>query len=189
MSKHPRLTPFLWFESGAEEALRFYTRIFAGSKVLELTRWGPNAPALEGSLMTATLELAGQRLILMQAGGGPRFNDSFSFMVSCDTQAELDRYWKKLLAGGGQPIQCGWLRDKFGLSWQITPRALMRMMADADPAKVQRVTAAMMQMVKLDLAALERAFAGPAAQSKPKAKRLPRPTRAKPPRAKRARRA
>lgn len=192
MSKQPKITPFLWFASGAEDALRFYASIFERAKLLELTRWGPNAPAPEGTLMTATLELAGQRLMLMQAGGTPGFNDSISLMVACDSQAEVDRYWNQLLAGGGQPVQCGWLRDKFGVSWQVTPTALMRMMADKDPAKVQRVTAAMMQMVKLDLAELERAFAGPAAPRKSKAKPKPKPgrkTAAKPVRAQRTRRA
>jgi len=155
----PKITPFLWYDDDAEEAIRFYGTIFDCETLAE-TRWGEVGPMPKGTLMTARFRLAGQEYIALNGGPTYRFNEAFSLFVSCDSQAEIDTYWEKLLSGGGEPSQCGWLKDKFGLSWQIVPRNLADMLADEDPAKAARVFEAMMPMNKIDLKALERAYAG-----------------------------
>ena len=151
------ITPFLWFDTQAEEATNFYTSIFKNSKKISESRYGDSGPGPKGSVMTTTFELEGQRFVALNAGPQFKFNESVSFMVNCETQAEVDYYWEKLLAGGGAESACGWLKDKFGLSWQITPTILMKLIGDPDKAKADRVMRAMMQMRKIIIADLEKA--------------------------------
>jgi len=155
----PKITPFLWFEDDAEEAANFYTSVFENSRVLATTRYGDAGPGPKGSVMTVKFELFGQELIALNGGPQYEFTPAISFVVNCETQAEVDRYWVKL-SEGGRPNQCGWLQDKYGLSWQIVPTALLRLLQDKDAAKAQRVMKAMLQMTKIDIAALERAAKG-----------------------------
>ncbi|SRR6266852_4719762 len=152
-----KITPFLWFDNNAEEAMKFYTSIFKNSKIGRVTRYGEAGPGPKGTVMTATFELDGQEFMVLNAGPTFKFTEAISFFVNCETQQEVDDFWKKLSAGG-QEGQCGWLKDKFGLSWQIVPSALGTMLNDADPAKSQRVMKAMLQMKKIDIAALKRAY-------------------------------
>jgi predicted 3-demethylubiquinone-9 3-methyltransferase (glyoxalase superfamily) len=152
-----KITTFLWYDDDAEEAIRFYSSIFADSKVLAETRWGAGGPVPEGTLMSATFRLAGQEFMALNGGPQFRFTEAISLLVHCADQAEVDRLWEKLGAGG-EPGQCGWLKDEYGLSWQIVPDAMLQMLADEDPAKVKRVSEAMMQMKKLDLARLRQAY-------------------------------
>ena len=155
----PKISPFLWFDNQAEEAANFYVSIFKNSKINKVVRYGDAGPGPKGSVMTAQFELDGQTITALN--GGPHFNftEAVSFAVNCDTQAELDHYWNKLTEGGKE-VQCGWLKDKFGLSWQIVPTILPQLLGDPDPAKAKRVSEAMMKMVKLDIAALEQARVG-----------------------------
>jgi predicted 3-demethylubiquinone-9 3-methyltransferase (glyoxalase superfamily) len=157
----PKIVPCLWFDDDAEEAIRFWGTVFPDLKVLSELRWGEGAPLPKGTLMTARFTLAGQEYMVLNGGPAYRLNESISLVVSCETQAEIDTYWDKLLAGGGQPNLCGWLKDKFGLSWQVVPSSLAEMLSDKDTAKAQRVAAAMMQMDKLDLARLKQALEKP----------------------------
>jgi predicted 3-demethylubiquinone-9 3-methyltransferase (glyoxalase superfamily) len=152
----PAITPFLWFNDKAEEAANFYVSIFPNSKILTVSRYGDAGPGPRGSVMTVNFELDGRQFTALN--GGPRysFTPSVSFLVPCETQQDVDHYWEKLTAGG-KPIQCGWLEDKYGLSWQIVPKELFRLVRDRDPAKSQRVMKAMLQMVKLDVARLQQA--------------------------------
>jgi predicted 3-demethylubiquinone-9 3-methyltransferase (glyoxalase superfamily) len=152
----PAITPFLWFNDKAEEAANFYVSIFPNSKILSVSRYGETGPGPKGSVMTVNFELGGRQFIALN--GGPRysFTPSVSFLVPCETQQEVDAYWDKLTAGG-KPIQCGWLEDKYGLSWQIVPMEFFRLVQDKDPARSQRVMKAMLQMVKLDVARLQQA--------------------------------
>ena len=154
-----KITPFLWYDGRAEEAANFYTSIFKNSKVLNVVRNGDAGPGPKGSVMLVTFELEGQRF--MELNGGPEytFSPAISLFVDCETQAEVDELWDKLSAGGSE-VQCGWLKDKFGLSWQIIPRALMELMQDKDPVKSQRVFKAMLQMTKIDVEGLKRAYRG-----------------------------
>jgi predicted 3-demethylubiquinone-9 3-methyltransferase (glyoxalase superfamily) len=154
-----KITPFLWFDRDAEEAVRFYTSVFDGSKILRETRWGPGGPVPEGTPMTAEFQLDGRNYIALNGGPMHRLTEAFSLLVSCADQAEVDRLWEKLGAGG-EHGPCGWLKDKYGLSWQVVPAALMGMLSDKDPVRVKRVTAAMLQMTKLDVRRLEDAYAG-----------------------------
>jgi predicted 3-demethylubiquinone-9 3-methyltransferase (glyoxalase superfamily) len=154
-----KITPFLWFDGRAEEAAQFYTSVFEGSKVVTVTRYGEAGPGPKGSVMTAVFEICGQRFIALNGGPQYKFTGAISFVVSCETQDEIDRYWDKLVEGG-KPIQCGWLTDKYGLTWQIVPAALGDMLQDADAQKSKRVMQAMMPMVKLDIAELRRAYEG-----------------------------
>jgi predicted 3-demethylubiquinone-9 3-methyltransferase (glyoxalase superfamily) len=153
------VAPFLWFDNQAEEAVRFYLSIFPSGKLIETTYYGDAGPRPKGSVMTVTFELLGQHFIALNGGSHFQFNPAVSFFIECDTQAEVDDLWDKL-GDGGQPIQCGWITDKYGLTWQVVPRALLRMIQDKDAAKADRAMTAMMGMVKLDLAALERAWRG-----------------------------
>jgi predicted 3-demethylubiquinone-9 3-methyltransferase (glyoxalase superfamily) len=155
----PKITPFLWFDNNAEEALNLYTSIFKNARVLNVSRYGEGAPMPAGTIMTATFELEGQEFIALNGGPQFKFTEAVSFFVSCETQAEIDELWRKLTAGG-EESQCGWLKDKFGLSWQIVPRALGDLMNDPDPAKAGRVMQALFQMKKIDIGALQRAHAG-----------------------------
>jgi len=152
----PKITPFLWFDSQAEEAAQFYTSIFPNSRIVSTTRYGEGAPMPKGGVMTVVFELDGQRFIALNGGPLFTFNESVSFTVDCKTQQEVDEYWAKLTAGG-QESQCGWLKDKFGLSWQIVPTVLGELLSDPDPKKAKRAMQAMLKMKKLDVAALKRA--------------------------------
>jgi predicted 3-demethylubiquinone-9 3-methyltransferase (glyoxalase superfamily) len=150
-----KITPFLWFDNQAEEAAVLYTSIFKNSRINNVSRTGP-----DGQVMIVSFELDGQAVTALNGGPLFPFTEAFSFSVDCEDQAEVDYYWQRLLADGGQESQCGWLKDKFGLSWQIVPRALGELMSDPDPVKSQRVMEAMLKMVKLDVAGLQRASAG-----------------------------
>jgi predicted 3-demethylubiquinone-9 3-methyltransferase (glyoxalase superfamily) len=154
-----KITPFLWFDDQAEEAMNHYVSIFKNSKVGKITRYGDAGPAPKGSVMTASFELEGQPFTALNGGPQFKFTEAVSFVVDCETQAEVDELWEKLSAGG-QEGQCGWLKDKFGLSWQIVPKALIELMSDPDPEKSRRVTEAMMQMTRIDIARLRQAHAG-----------------------------
>jgi predicted 3-demethylubiquinone-9 3-methyltransferase (glyoxalase superfamily) len=153
------ITPYLWFDDNAEEAIELYSSIFPDVAVHHTARYPQGTPGA-GTLMNAEIEIAGQRLLLLNGGPMYRFTEAFSFLVSVETQEEVDRYWNGLTAGGGEPGQCGWLKDKFGLSWQIIPTALMRLMSDPDPQVAGRVVQAMFAMQKLVIADLEAAAAG-----------------------------
>lgn len=159
--KVQKITPFLWYASQAEEAAAFYASIFPDSRVLRVTALPGESPSgPPGSVKVVEFELCGQAFTAMSAGPLDPFNHAVSFVVSCDDQAELDRYWNALLQGGGTPEQCGWLKDRFGLCWQIVPAALGAMIADPDRARARRAAEAMLKMVKFDIAALEAACAG-----------------------------
>jgi len=152
-----KITPFLWFDCKAEEAANFYTSIFKNSKVLNIARYGEAGPGPKGTVMTATFQLEGQQFTALNGGPHYTFSPAISFFVNCETQSEVDELWEKL-AAGGREVQCGWLQDKFGVSWQIIPRALMELMQDKDPVKSQRVFKAMLQMSKIDIEGLKRAY-------------------------------
>ncbi len=158
MATRQKITTFLWYDDDAEEAVRFYTSLFPDGKVLEETRWGEGGPVPKGTLMTARFRLAGQEFLALNGGPMFHFTEAISLMVDCQDQQEIDRLWAKLTADGGEESQCGWLKDKYGLSWQLVPGSLGAMLAD--PAKGARVGAAMMKMRKLDLATLQCAFDG-----------------------------
>ena len=158
MASKQKIKTFLWFDSNAEEAMNFYVAIFKNSKVLGVSRYGDAGPGPKGSVMSATFQLEGQEFIALNGGPLFKFTEAISLFVSCETQEEVDDLWKKLTAGGGAPSQCGWLKDKFGLSWQIIPTALMELMSDKDPAKSKRVMEAMLQMTKIDVSKLKAAY-------------------------------
>jgi predicted 3-demethylubiquinone-9 3-methyltransferase (glyoxalase superfamily) len=155
----PKITPFLWFDTQAEEAARFYTSIFKNSRIVQVARYGDAGPGPKGSVMTVLFELDGQPFIALNGGPHFKFNESVSFSIECNTQQEVDEYWNKLTAGG-QESQCGWLKDKYGLSWQVNPKVLGQMLSDADPQKSKRAMEAMLQMKKIDIATLQRAYEG-----------------------------
>jgi predicted 3-demethylubiquinone-9 3-methyltransferase (glyoxalase superfamily) len=152
-----KITTFLTFDGRAEEAVDFYTSIFPGSKVTSTTRYGKAGPGEEGSFMTGTFELAGQEFMVLNGGPSFRFTTGISLFVDCETQDEVDDLWERL-SDGGEKGPCGWLTDKFGVSWQIVPRRLGELLGDPDPEKSQRVMEAMLQMGKLEIAGLERAY-------------------------------
>lgn len=154
-----KITPFLWFDNKAEEAMNFYVSVFKNSKVVGVSRYGDAGPGPKGSVMTATFEIEGQRFIALNGGPTFTFTPAISLFVNCETQQEVDDLWEKLSAGGRED-RCGWLQDKYGLSWQIIPSALMELMQDKDPEKSKRVMQAMLQMVKIDIAGLKKAHAG-----------------------------
>ena len=149
----PTITPFLWFDGHAEEAMQLYTGIFKDAKVLSVTR-------AQGQVMAVRFSLLGQEFMGLNGGPHFTFNEAVSFFVGCDTQAEIDGFWSQLVADGGAPGRCGWLKDKFGLSWQIVPKVLTQLLGDPDRARSSRAMAAMLQMEKLDIAALQAAFDG-----------------------------
>jgi len=148
-----KITPFLWFDDQAEQAMRFYVSIFKSSKVLEVT------PGPDGKTMGVRFELEGQEFIGLNAGPEFKFTEAISFYVNCKDQAEVDDLWAKLSAGAGEESRCGWVKDRFGLWWQVIPEALPRLMGDKDPVKAKRVVDAMLKMKKIDVAELERAYA------------------------------
>ena len=152
----PALTPMLWFDTEAEQAAEFYTSVFPNSKIVEVTRYGTAGPRPQGMVMTVAFELDGRKFVALNGGREFSFSEAISFVVDCETQEEVDTYWKTL-SDGGEEGPCGWLKDKFGLSWQVTPAALPRLLADPDAEKAQRVMAAMLEMKKIDIEMLERA--------------------------------
>jgi len=151
-----RITPCLWFDTEAEDAARFYTSVFPNSRIVDVARYGPAAPRPEGMVMTATFELDGQRFVALNGGPNFTFNEAISFQVSCENQDEVDRYWDTL-SEGGEPGPCGWLKDRFGVSWQVTPAVLSELLGDPDRRKSERVMQAMLNMQKLEIDVLERA--------------------------------
>lgn len=155
-----KITPYLWFDAQAEEAINFYTSIFPDSRIIDVARYGPDGPAPEGSVMTATFELYGQQFYALNGGPQFAFSPAISFFVNCETQEEVDDLWQKL-SDGGEIEMCGWLRDKYGVSWQIIPSVLGELLQDPDPVKAGRVMQAMLQMNKIDIAALRQAYEQP----------------------------
>ena len=155
----PQITPFLWFDTQAEEAAKYYVSIFKNSKIVSVSRYGEAGPGPAGSVMTVEFELDGQRFIALNGGPNFKFTEAISFSIDCRTQSDVDDYWKKLSAGGEEG-PCGWLKDKFGLSWQIVPSLLGKLLGDKDPVKANRVMKAMLQMKKLDINGLQQAYGG-----------------------------
>lgn len=155
-----KIHPCLWFDGNAEAAMNFYMGIFPDAKKTGVLLWGDAGHGQKGSVLTCTFEIAGQTFMALNGGPQYRFTPAVSLVVNCTTQAEVDHYWDALLAGGGAPVQCGWLTDRFGVSWQIVPERLIGLLQDKDPARADRAMNAMMEMIKLDIAALERAAAG-----------------------------
>lgn len=155
-----KITPFLWYGHEAEEAAALYIRLFGKGRIVHTQRWGEGTPYPAGSVMAVNFELHGQPLIAFNGGPHFKLNEAASLFVQCDDQAEVDKLWDGLIAGGGTPSQCGWLKDRFGLSWQIIPKPYMQMMSDSDSTRVARVMQAMMKMSKFDVAALQRAYDG-----------------------------
>jgi predicted 3-demethylubiquinone-9 3-methyltransferase (glyoxalase superfamily) len=152
-----KITPCLWFDDQAEEAARFYTSIFKNSRIREVTYYGEGTPRPKGSVLTVRFELDGQEFLALNGGPHFKFNEAVSFIVNCKTQKEVDRMWEKLSAGP-EKEQCGWLKDKYGVSWQIVPTVLGKMLSDPDPARAARVQQALMRMKKLDIKGLEKAY-------------------------------
>jgi predicted 3-demethylubiquinone-9 3-methyltransferase (glyoxalase superfamily) len=154
-----KITPFLWFDNQAEEAANFYTSIFENSRITAVTRYGEAGPGPKGSVMTVAFQLAGQPFVALNGGPVFKFTEAISFVVNCETQEEVDGLWEKLSAGGTE-VQCGWLKDRYGLSWQIVPTVLPQMLQGKDAERSQRVMKAMFQMKKIDIAGLEQAYQG-----------------------------
>jgi predicted 3-demethylubiquinone-9 3-methyltransferase (glyoxalase superfamily) len=154
-----KITTFLWFDKEAEEAANFYCSLFKEAKILEISRWGDAGPGPKGDVMMVKFKLDGQEFLAMNGGPGHPFTDAISLSILCDTQAEVDHYWGALTKGG-QEVACGWLQDKYGLSWQVTPAILIQYIQDKDPVKAKRVMEAMMKMVKLDITAIQQAYDG-----------------------------
>lgn len=152
------ITPCLWFDDNAEEAVKFYTSVFKNGKILSTSYYGPGMHLPEGTVLTVTFEIMGQEFMALNGGPEFKFDEAISLMIPCDTQEEIDYYWDKLTAAGGQPVQCGWLKDKYGLSWQVVPRIIEKHLNDKDQAKTNRVMKAVMGMVKLDIAEIEKAY-------------------------------
>lgn len=155
-----RITPFLWFDNNAEEAMNFYVSIFPNSKALRVTRYGDGGPGPAGTVMTVDFELDGEEFVGLNGGPKDKFNWAVSFVVNCETQEEVDYYWEKLSADGGEKSRCGWVKDKFGLWWQVTPTILTEMIGDKDPEKTNRVMQAMMKMDKIEIEPIKQAYAG-----------------------------
>jgi len=154
-----KITPFLWFDDKAEEAARFYTSVFRNSTIGEIRYYGDAGPRPKGSVMSVTFSLDGQELMALNGGPHFSFTPAISLFVRCETQAEVDELWEKLCEGG-EPVRCGWLKDRYGLSWQIVPTVLGEMLQDKDATKSRRVMEAMMKMIKLDIVTLQQAHAG-----------------------------
>lgn len=152
-----KITPYLWFDHQAEEAMNFYVSLFQDSEILSVSRYNTDAPESPGTVLTATFRLAGQEFMALNGGPHFKFTEAISLFVSCETQEEVDELWAKL-SEGGEVQQCGWLKDRYGLSWQIVPTALGEMLSDPDPQKAQNVMQAMLQMRKLDIVGLRRAY-------------------------------
>ncbi|HEY4150544.1 MAG TPA: VOC family protein [Chitinophagaceae bacterium] len=153
-----KITPFLWFDNNAGEAMDFYISVFKNAKNINASYYGKAGPGQEGMLMVATFQLEGQEFMVLNGGPLFKFTEAVSFVVNCKTQEEVDEYWEKLTSGGGQESQCGWLKDKYGLSWQIVPATLGELMQDKDPVKSRRVMEAMLKMKKIDIEKLRAAY-------------------------------
>jgi predicted 3-demethylubiquinone-9 3-methyltransferase (glyoxalase superfamily) len=153
-----KITPMLWYDNNAEEAVNLYLSVFKDAKILKTARYGKEGPGPEGSVMTIEFELFGQRFVALNAGPHFKFNEAVSFVVNCETQEEIDNYWAQLTSNGGQESMCGWLKDKFGLSWQITPANWSKLMSSANPKKSGAAMKAMMTMRKLDIKKLQEAY-------------------------------
>ena len=154
-----KITPFLWFDHQAEEAAKFYVSLFKNSKVLSVSRYGDAGPGPKGTVMVAAFQLDGQEFLALNGGPQFKFSPAISLVVNCETQEEVDNLWEKL-SEAGQKQQCGWLQDKYGLSWQIVPTVLLEMLGDKDPEKAKRVMHAMLQMTKMDIKTLKQAYDG-----------------------------
>lgn len=154
------ITPFLWFNNQAEDAAHFYTSIFKNSKILSVSRYGDAGPGPKGSVMVVSFQLAGQEFTALNGGPQFTFSEAVSFVVNCENQQEIDEYWSKLTSGGGQESLCGWLKDKFGFSWQIVPVQMGKLMTHKDPQKANRVMQALLKMKKIDIGTLEAAAEG-----------------------------
>ena len=152
-----KITPFLWFDTQAEEAAKFYTSIFKNSKIGEVRRYGDAGPRPKGTVLTVTFEIEGQEFVALNGGPHYQFTPAISLFVDCEDQREVDELWDKLVEGG-KPVQCGWLQDKYGISWQIIPKALGKLLSDPNPTKANRVMQAMLQMVKIDVRRLQEAY-------------------------------
>lgn len=153
-----KLTPFLWFDNQAEEAINFYTSVFKDSEIISVARYPGNGPQPEGTVMTAEFRINNITFVALNAGPHFKFNESISFVIHCEDQQETDYYWNKLTADGGEESMCGWLKDKYGLSWQVTPDILLERMQDKNRDKANKVMAAMMKMRKIDIAKIEEAY-------------------------------
>lgn len=154
-----KIIPFLWFDNDAEEAVKFYTSVFRKSKITDTLQYGDAGPGPKGTIMSVNFQLEGQDFIALNGGPQFKFSPAISFFIKCETQAEVDRFWERL-SDGGERLPCGWLKDKFGISWQVVPAILGVLLRDKDPARSQRVMTAMLGMYKIDIAALERAYKG-----------------------------
>ena len=155
----PKVTPFLWFDGQAEEAATFYCSIFPSSKIVKVSRYPKGSPYTEGAVMTVQFQLDGQEIIALNGGPAFTFTEAISLTIDCKNQEEVDHYWNELSAGG-EESQCGWLKDRYGLSWQVTPTVLTQMIADPDRKKAERVMKAMLEMKKIDIAVIKRAYEG-----------------------------
>jgi predicted 3-demethylubiquinone-9 3-methyltransferase (glyoxalase superfamily) len=155
-----RITPFLWFDGKAEEAIKLYTSVFKNSRIVNISFWPEGGPFPKGQVMASTFELDGQQFYAFDAGPMFKFTEATSFFISCETQEEVDYYWEKLIENGGQESRCGWLKDKFGLSWQVVPSVLGKLLGDNDREKAGRAMQAMLQMNKIIIADLKKAFDG-----------------------------
>ncbi|HEU5064786.1 MAG TPA: VOC family protein [Gaiellaceae bacterium] len=155
-----KITPCLWFDTEGEEAAQFYTSVFPNSRIVEITRYGSAGPRPEGSVMTVQFELDGQQFVALNGGPDFKFNEAISLEVSCESQDEVDSFWSALTADGGEEGPCGWLKDKYGVSWQIVPNVLYELIKDPDQERSQRAMAAMLQMKKIEIDELEKAAAG-----------------------------
>lgn len=150
----PKITPWLWFDTEAEEAANFYTSVFKNSRITNVARYGEAGPRPAGTVMTVAFELDGQEFAALNGGPEYTFNEAVSFLIDCADQAEVDYYWARLTEGGGQPGPCGWLKDKYGVSWQVTPTAIYELLSDPDKGRSQRAMTAMLKMGKIDIAAM-----------------------------------
>jgi predicted 3-demethylubiquinone-9 3-methyltransferase (glyoxalase superfamily) len=159
----PKISPFLWFNHQAEEAAEFYVSLFKNSKINNVSRYGEAGPGPKGSAMVVDFELEGQRVLALNGGPHYKLTEAFSFSVECENQEEVDHFWTKLIEGGGEPQPCGWLKDKYGLSWQVNPKVLGQLLSDPDPQRSRRVIEAMLQMKKIVIADLQKAYEGQAA--------------------------
>ena len=155
-----KISTFLWFDNQAEEAVNFYTSLFKNSRILDVSRYGEAGPGPAGEVMVISFQLDGQEFNALNGGPQFKFSEAISLVVNCENQAEVDHFWENLIADGGEESMCGWLKDKFGLSWQIVPTALGKLSSDPDPVKAQRVIQAMLQMRKLNIAELQKAYEG-----------------------------
>ena len=160
MPVNPKLRPMLWFDNQAEEAAKLYVSIFPNSKILEVTHWGDTGPGKKGSVLTVAFKLGDFELVALNGGPQFKFSEAVSLVIEVETQEEVDRYWNALTANGGEEGPCGWLKDRFGLSWQVVPSVALRALGSGDQKKADRVMSAMMKMQKLDIKALQQAYEG-----------------------------